>query len=410
MTLAQWYDLRDLGNPVHALLLWVGRWGPHWLVYVVAGLIGAAAILAFVVPSQLVLIWWERRFLARFQIRRGPNRVGKFGLLQSLADGFKIMAKETWVPRAADKWPFLLAPIVMMVPSIMLFAVLPFGKGMVFANLPSGIVYLVALSGVGTIAVFMAGWAANNKYALLGAMRSIAMLLSYEIPAVLALLTVVVYTGSMNLQVITRFQAHYNAWGLFLLPVPLLVYLVSSTAELNRTPADIAEAESELGAGYHTEYSGFRFVVFYAAEFTNTVVVAAVISTCFLGGWSLFGLDTWIPGWIIYISKIFVMFSVFGWVRGTLPRLRIDQLMAFAWKFMLPVTLVNLVAVTVEIALWQQLGWSAGAAFPLFAVANWLLAGVLLVGGWRVFGITRIVAPRRPRMFREVGAVIEANR
>jgi NADH-quinone oxidoreductase subunit H len=380
LTLAAWYDLRDLGNPVNVLLGWVGQWGPVWLVYILAGLIGAAAIGGFLGLMMLALIWIERRVIGRLQIRLGPNRVGPFGLLQPVADAIKLMQKEALRPQGADKLLFLLPPVLIFIPVVLTFGVIPFGRGMTVANLNVGVLYIISIGSLGPIMVFIAGWSSNNKYSLLGAMRIIAMAISYEIPMVLALLGTVLFAGTMDLNGIVGWQRAHGTLLFFLQPLAAIIYFISASAELNRTPVDIAEAESELGAGYHTEYSGMRFGLFYAVELANGLAVSGILASLYLGGWWLYGIDRVVPNWLIFLGKMFLAYMLLVWTRGTLPRMRIDQLLGFAWKFLLPLAIVNVFLVGLEVLIWQQSGASAGVLFPIFAVVNWALAGALIVG------------------------------
>ncbi|MDP2948158.1 MAG: NADH-quinone oxidoreductase subunit NuoH [Chloroflexota bacterium] len=405
--LAQWWDLRDLGNAAGAFLEWLGDWGPDWLPYTVSAIVGCLAIVLFLVPSQFVFAWAERRLIGRIQSRLGPNRVGPFGLLQTVADTIKLLTKEAITTRNADRWVFWLAPVVVLVPSVVVFAVLPFGEGMIVADLNVGVLFLAAVGSVNAIVVFMAGWSSNNKFALLGAMREVAMLISYEIPQVLALLGVVIFTNTMSLGGIVRWQDHYNTWLLFLQPLAVVVYLIAGSVEINRTPTDIAEAESEIVAGYHTEYSGIKFGFFYAGEYFGGFAIAAIVATLYLGGWSLWGLEEWVPGWIIFLAKLYAVFWLFMWMRGTLPRLRIDQLMGFAWKFLLPLTLINIFVVGLEVLLWQENDLAAGVVLPAFAVTNLVLAVVLTVAWARLLGHARPgLRPRRARLMQELGAIV----
>lgn len=403
--LAPWYDLRDLGNAIGALTNWINGWGDgstfHWVAYLVAGAIGAAAIGGLLGVAMLSLIWIERRAIARIQIRRGPNRVGPFGLLQPVADALKLMQKEALTPRLGDRWVFWAAPILVFVPAVLVYGVLPFGPKMVVANVDVAILYLVAIGSATPLVIFMAGWASNNKYSLLGAMRVIAMAISYEIPMVLALLGVVLLTGHMDLNGIVRWQQDRHAWIFFLEPLAALIYFFSASAELNRTPTDIAEAESEIVAGYHTEYSGMKFGLFYAVELANALAVAGILATLFFGGWWLYGLDRWIPGWIIFLGKMYVFYSLFILTRGTLPRLRIDQLLAFAWKFLLPLSLANVLIIAFEVLIWQQNNFAPQVVLPIFAVVNFVLAGVLVVGYVQTFGFARTNRPRTIKLVRD---------
>ncbi len=381
---AKWYDLRDIGNAVGALLEQINDCGaPDWVPYVVSSLIGVVGILLWTVLSVLAFIWIERRVVGLMQNRIGPNRVGPFGLLQPVADAIKLLLKEAITTRNSDKVLFWLAPIVVFIPTLVIFAAIPFGEKMVLADLNVGVLFLIAIGSINTIAVFMAGWSSNNKYAMLGAMRTIAMLISYEIVQVLVLLGAVLFVGSMRLGDIVAWQDDYNTWLLFMQPLGLLGYVIAGAVEMNRSPMDIAEAESEIVAGYHTEYGGIKFGFFYQAEYLAGFGIAAIIVSLYMGGWTLWGLEDWVPGWLIFLAKMYGVFFIYIWFRGTLPRLRIDQLMGFAWKFLLPLALVNVLVTGGEVLLWQEAGLSAGEALPLFGVVNIALAGALVVG-WAI--------------------------
>jgi len=387
-----WYDIRDLSNlsaKITELIDDAG--GPHWLIFIVRGLLGAGGILAFIGGVAIINIWIERRVVGRMQSRLGPNRLGRFGLLQPIADAIKLMQKEVLQPKTASGLMFTLAPIFFVVPGIFLMAVLPWGRNMVLANLDVGILFLLAASSLAALAVFMAGYASNNKYSLFGSMRVIAMLVSYEIPIVMALLGVVLFAGTMSLNGIVLFQEKYWVLMVLLQPLPFVIYFISSSAELNRTPADIAEAESEIVGGYHTEYSGMKFGLFYAAELINAVAVSAIIATLFLGGWWLYKLDEVVPGWLIFIGKIYAVYFLFIWTRGTLPRFRIDQLLAFAWKWMTPMAILNVVLVAAEVLIWQETEWSAGLLLPVYIALNNVLAALI------VYAFLRLFAPRFQR-------------
>ena len=405
--LAEWWDLRDLGNPVGKFLEFLGDHGPDWLPYVVSGLIGCVAIVLFLVPSQMVIVWAERRLIGRIQARRGPNRTGPWGIFQTIADTVKLLAKEAITTRHVDRWVFWLAPVFIFVPGITVFAVLPFDEHMVLADLNVGVLFLAAVGSVNAIIVFMAGWSSNNKYALLGAMREVSMLISYEIPQVLTLLGAVVFTNTMSLSGVVHWQDHYNTWLIFLQPLALVIYLISAGVEINRSPTDIAEAESEIVAGYHTEYSGIKFGFFYAGEYFAGFAIAAVVTALYLGGWTFWGLEKWVPGWLIFLGKLYLLFWLFIWLRGTLPRLRADQLMAFTWKFLLPLTLVNIFVGGLEVLIWQENDLSAGIVLPVFAIINLALAVGLVVAWARFLGHDRPdQRPRRALLMKEVGAIV----
>ena len=401
--LANWYDFRDLGNPAGRLFEALRDAGlSNGWVFAISGLLGAIGILSFVGLAAVINIWVERRLIARIQVRRGPNRAGPFGLLQPIADAIKLIQKEALQPDNADGIMFTLAPIVIFIPAILTFAVLPWGEHMILADLNVGVLFILALGSTTTIVIFMAGYASNNKFALLGSMRVIAMLISYELPTVLALLGVVLFASTMSLSGIVAFQETHWVWLIFLQPLAFLIFLLGSTAELGRTPADIAEAESEIVAGFHIEYSGMKFGLFYAVELVNVVAVSAIIATLFLGGWWTFGLEKFVPGWMIFIGKLYAVYFIFIWFRGTLPRFRVDQLMAFAWKVLLPLSIVNVLMVALEVFIWTEYELSAGLVLPIFGVVNFALAGALIFGFARIMTRTMERFPKRPRLVADI--------
>jgi NADH-quinone oxidoreductase subunit H len=393
-----WYNF----DPFNELYDWLqDTAGSPELVYLVSAVFGATAILTFVGLGALANVWLERRIIGRIQVRRGPNRVGLWGLLQPVADAIKLIQKEVLQPRASDGALFNLPPILVFIPAMLTFAVFAWAPDLVYADLNVGVLYLLALSSVTSLAIFIAGWSSNNKYALLGAMRVIAMAISYEIPMVLALLAPVILAGTMNIPGIVEWQRQYDAWLAFLLPLPVFIYAISATAELNRTPADIAEAESEIVAGFHTEYSGMKFGLFYAVELINSLAVSGIIASLFFGGYSLFGLEEYIPPWIIFIGKIYFFYLGLIWLRGTWPRLRIDQLMAFAWKMLIPLALINVAIVATEVVLWWELeldDWF----LAVIAAINIVLAFLLLSLFFRIITSSYYRLPRRVRLVGEV--------
>ena len=275
----------------------------------------------------------------------GPNRWGPFGLLQPIADLVKLITKEDLVPRGADRLAFSLVPIVMVMPLILMMAVIPFAKNTSLVDLNVGVLYIVAVTSVTTLGIFMAGWSSGNRYAMFGAMRGVAMLISYEIPVVLALVGVVLLAGSMKLTDVVNAQ---TVPFLLVQPLGLFVFLLGISAELNRTPFDIVEAESELTAGYHTEYSGTKFLLIQAAEFGGVIAASAVTATLFLGGWSGPFLSGQL-GALWFLLKVAFIVFLFIWIRATFPRLRIDQIMAFAWKVLLPLSMLNLFVTAIEV-------------------------------------------------------------
>ena len=403
---SHWYDLRDLSNISNAILDALGNVAPHSLVYIIAPVIGFLASFAiFVLPSQLYVgVLGERKIIGRMQSRYGPNRVGWFGVLQPIADTIKLMQKESLTPGVSDKVVMYIAPALFVVPAVMLFAVIPFGPNMAVANISVSLLYFMAVSSLPVLMAFMSGWSHNNKYSMFGAIRMVAMTISYEAPMVLALLGVVLFTHTLSLQDIVQWQGDYKIWLIALQPAAFVIYFICVSAELNRTPTDIAEAESEIVAGYLTEYSGMKWGLFYGMDIAYALAAAAFGATIFLGGWSLFGLESksWdpLPPWLLFVLKTYIFYFLFIWTRGTLPRLRGDQLMAFAWKFMLPVALVNLVIVATERMAWVEGDFGDTIVYAL-AIVN-VIAAIAMVYGWsRFLGYRPENNPTRPRMVRE---------
>jgi NADH-quinone oxidoreductase subunit H len=310
-----------------------------------AQLIAVLAILAVALTIAAGLIWLERRLLALWQDRYGPNRVGPFGLLQVLADTVKILAKEDWLPPFADRPVFIVAPAIVMVTVLLSFAVVPVAPGIVIADLNVGLLFFLAMSSLGVYSVVLAGWASDNKYALLGALRASAQMLSYEVFMGLSLMGVVAVAGSFNLTAIV--EAQRRMW--FVVPqfLGFVLFLIAGAAETRRLPFDLPEAESELVAGFHTEYSGMKFGMFFVGEYLGVVLVSAMITVLFFGGW----LGPVLPPIAWFLAKMFVFISFFILLRAALPRPRFDQLMSWGWKLMLPLALANLL-VTGAVVLW----------------------------------------------------------
>jgi NADH-quinone oxidoreductase subunit H len=340
--------------------------GRQWLAWAAWLLVGFFAVFPGIVAY---IVWAERKVAGRFQDRIGPNRVGPFGLLQPIADFLKLITKEDIVPGAADRWVHLLAPVLLLVSSFLVLAVVPFGFGRLVdgrltgflpVDLPAGLLYLVAVSSLSSLGVFLAGWSSRNKYSLLGAMRGVAQLVSYEVPQVLATVPILIWTGSLSLVAIMDRQAASGIWNVFTPPGLLAFGLltISSIAEVNRTPFDLPEAESEIIAGYHTEYSGMRFGLFFLAEYLSVFGISCLGTVLFLGGGSLPFL-TFPRGLLegagtgtillvnlltvgVFFAKVVLYIFLIFWIRATLPRLRVDQLMNFAWKFLIPLSLLNI--------------------------------------------------------------------
>ncbi len=343
-------------------------------------LLSVIAIIA-VFPGLFALVTvMERKGLGRMQNRIGPNRVGPFGILQPVADGIKSLTKEDIVPFSANAVVHFLAPLLLVVTVFMGFAVLPMGRNMVLVDMDSGLLFFFAMGAATELSVFMAGWSSRNKYSLLGAMRAVAQMISYEVVLLLSAVSIVMITGSLSLTKIVAAQNQYSGifphwyiftpWGL----AGFIVFAIAATAETNRTPFDLPEGESELVAGYHTEYSGFKFALFFLGEYLAMFSISGLGTTLFLGGWSApFSFLTWIPSWIWFFSKLMLSIFVFIWMRGTLPRLRQDQLMNFAWKFVLPFTLLNLMVT----ALWRFMGegWERWVVCTAILGVVWVVMG-----------------------------------
>lgn len=368
----------------------VGQLLPCGLAYVASGF----AIMFMLVNGVLMgaggFSWLERRLIGRFHNRVGPNRWGPFGMLQPMADVFKLIFKEDLTPRGADRIVFMIVPVAMVAPVILMMAVVPFAKDTALANLNVGVLYVLAVTSITSIAIFMAGWSSNNLYAMFGASRGVAVLISYEVPVVMSLLGVVLVAGSMSMADVVSAQ---TVPFLLVQPLAFFVFFAGTSAELNRTPFDLAEAESEIIAGYHIEYSGVKFALIQAAEFGAVLTSSAVMVTLFLSGWS--GPASSYLGWVWFLMKIGVLAFVFSWIRATFPRLRIDQLLAFAWKFLLPLSIINLFATALEVYFLRD---SAGI---LEATDLWIMAGInfgVAIGCLLIFGtlIQDKVRPVRP--------------
>jgi len=322
--------------------VWMSWKAPPWLLDAIWMLLAAAFVAIFISLSALYLIWMERKVSGHIQSRLGPMRVGWHGAAQVFADMIKILLKEDITPAKADKWVFNIAPFAIMIPAIMSFMVIPFGDRLIIADINVGILYIIALGSFVVLAMIMAGWASNNKWSLLGAMRSAAVLFSYELPLILVIVAVVMLNGSM--QVGRIIAAQTNTWNIFLMPVGFLLYLFTGVAEINRTPFDLAEAEQELVAGYNVEYSGMKFGMFFFSEFVNNVIVAAMITILFLGGpLPPFGINIpFLPSPVWMWGKVLILIFIFMWIKWTLPRFRIDQMLDVGWKVLLPLAFLNL--------------------------------------------------------------------
>ena len=366
---------------------------PSWLSYLIAGVVIMLILVNAVLLGAAAASWMERRLLGRFHNRIGPNRWGPFGLLQPIADLLKLLTKEDLIPAGADRIAFTLVPILMVLSLILMTAVIPFAKDTALADLNVGVLYILAVSSLTSVPLFMAGWASDNRYALFGTARAVAVLISYEIPVVLSLLGIVMIAGSMSLSSIVTAQ---EVPFILVQPLAFFLFLTGMSAELNRTPFDLAEAESEIIAGYHTEYSGIKFALIQAAEFGGVVVVSALITTLFLGGWAG-PLDQYL-GWLWFLLKTILVVMLFSWIRATFPRLRVDQIMAFSWKVMLPLSLINLAATTAEVFFLRESGDIAG---ELGTIAGELTAGDLWIMAGINLALTVVCVPLFGRLMRE---------
>jgi NADH-quinone oxidoreductase subunit H len=355
-----------MNNPltIAAQSYWPGNYWWHWLFY-------SVVLIVFLLLMVMGAIYIERRGMGRMQSRLGPNRAGPFGLLQPVADVIKVLLKENIVPDKADKQVHWLAPVVAFVPVAMIFAVIPFQNGAVLADLNIGILYIVAFSSIATIGVFMAGWGSSNKYSLLGAMRNVAAVVSYEMPLVLALVGVILMAGSLSMNQIVVEQ---DIPFILFQPLGFLIFFIAGCAEINRSPFDLMEADSELVAGFHTEYSGMKFALFYLVEYAEAIAISAIITTIFLSGWR----GPLLPPWLWFIVKTLIVFFFMVWTRTTMPRIRIDQLMGLAWKFLFPLALINLFITAIQVLAWPD-GVPWGMIFANIAIM------VVLIVLWSKF-------------------------
>lgn len=355
------YDFSNITSWIHNLLM---SFLPGWATLLIEFVLIGVAILALYCILALFLIYFERKVAGAFQCRLGPNRVGPFGVFQSIADMLKILIKELIYLKNIDHFLFNLAPFFVLVASMLTFACLPWGNGLQVIDYEIGVFFMLAVSGLGIVGVLLAGWASNSKYSMIGAMRAGAQMISYEISIGLSILTIVAIAGTMSVSGIV--EAQYDGWFLFKGHLPALiafiVYLIAGSAEINRGPFDMAEAESELTAGYHTEYSGIHFGFYYLAEYLNLFIMGGIATTLFLGGWMPLHIPGWeafntimdyIPSIVWFLGKSIVVVWISMWFRWTFPRLRIDQLLKLEWKYLLPISLVNLVIMSVIVVL----GW-----------------------------------------------------
>ena len=370
---------------------------PDWVVQIVSSLLNIAAVLgAFLTLFALISVL-ERKILARIQNRYGPNRVGPFGLLQPVADGIKLLIKEDIVPIRADKIVHFLAPVMIAATAILALGVIPYGRNMTPFSIDGGILFFFAVGSTTELGVFMAGWGSNNKFSMLGAMRAIAQMVSYELPLIVTVLPIIMIVGSLSADAIVAAQEGYvvagivprwfvfTPWG----ATAFILFFVSGLVESNRTPFDVPEGESEIVAGHMTEYSGFKYATFFLAEYFGMFAISGLAVTLFLGGWHApISALQFIPSYVWFFAKLAVLLFVFIWIRGTLPRMRVDHVMGFAWKFMLPMAFTCIIAA----AVWH---------YQAHGLAGWLWSlGVVAIV---YFGLSRLVDTKKrfaPRTYR----------
>ena len=359
-----------------------------WMSYLTAGILISFTVINVMILSTALYTWFERRVLGRFHVRRGPNRHGPFGLLQPIADVLKLIMKEDTLPDKADKPVMTLAPIALLAPTLLIMTVIPLSENSFLGSLNIGILFIVGVTSVNSIAIFMAGWGSRNKYAVLGSMRGAAMLVSYEIPMALGITSVLLLSGSLAM---TEIMMSQDIWFIVVMPMGFFVFMAAATAEMSRTPFDQIEAESELGAGYNTEFSGIKFAILFLAEFMAPIITAAVVTTLFLGGTK--GFDP-VPGQAWFVLKMFVVIFVLLWFRATWPRLRVDQIMGFAWKPLFGLGIFNIFLIALESTILSYNDNDISSTdMLLMGAINWIITIVILLILVNVFGNKKLERP-----------------
>jgi len=352
---------------------------PDWAVTFIMMFATVLVLIVFGLGSIIWINVFERKIIGRIQDRYGPNRFGPWGLLQCVADMVKLLTKEDITPSKADRLIYNLAAVVPIVPTFLILAVLPFGRGMVAADLNIGLLYIVAVGSLGTIGIFMGSWASRNKYSLIAGVRTVAQMISYEIPMVLSVVGVVLLVGSLSMVSIVEAQGQWRLPFIVLQPLAFVLYFTSAVAEVNRSPFDLPEGESEIVAGYHIEYTGIKFAMFLLAEYVNAFSICAIATTVFLGGWQ----GPILPSWAWFFIKAYFLYFVLIWLRGTLPRLRVDQLMNFSWKVLVPLALVNLLLTALVMKLVPAYSLLGAAAFLVMNVLVILAVAAFKYPGWK---------------------------
>lgn len=373
-------------DPINALNFWLsnlltGYGLPQTTVVAVVSAVGILLLCTILLVIAIAMVWVERKVVGRFQDRLGPNRVGPWGIFQPFADILKLLIKEDTTPQGADRFVYNLPPIIALATVLLFWGVIPLMPTLVGSDINVGIIYIVAVGAIGTLGIIMAGWASNNKYALLGALRTVAQMVSYEVPMVVILLVPVILAKSMGVQDIVLAQMPYN-WFIFLAPVAAVIFLITSIAEIGRAPFDLTEAESEIVAGFHIEYSGMKFGMFYAGELLHALTIGALFSTFFLGGWRGPYVDQWpFLGVFYLLIKAFFVYFVIMWIKYSLPRIRIDHMLNFNWKFLTPLAIaVVFMLAIVDKVLQQYFPNSPGWVYvALMLITNLLVGWVALV-------------------------------
>jgi NADH-quinone oxidoreductase subunit H len=386
-------------DPINFIAEWLERllsnWGlPSSVVSLILTMLGVLVIAVFVLLIDIFLVWVERKVVARFQDRLGPNRLGPFGLIQPIADVIKLLLKEDITPKGADRVVFNIAPILVFATVITLWAVIPFSGTLLGADLNVAVLYIVAVGSIGTLGIIMGGWASNNKYALLGAFRTVAQVISYEVPMVIALLVPVILARSMSIQKIVESQ---NVWFILMAPVSALIIFITAIAELGRAPFDLVEAESEIVAGFNVEYTGMKFGLFYAGELLHALTMGALFASLFLGGWRGPFVDK-IPilGVFYLFLKAFFIYWAIMWVKYSMPRIRIDHMLSFSWKFLTPLALTTIMLTAVVDKV------MAGVSKPVYTLGM-LVTNIIII--WATLALLRTYARTERKRVAEPGPI-----
>jgi len=402
-----------MSDPVNLIANWLKtvliNWGvsPTWITVILSA-IGVVVLASVVLVLDIFLVWVERKVVARFQDRLGPNRLGPFGLFQPIADVIKLLLKEDITPDKADKFLYNLSPVIALATVIMLWAVVPLAPTIFGSDINVGVLYIIAVGSISTLGILIAGWASNNKFALVGAFRTVAQMVSYEVPMVISILIPVILSRSMGINTIVHSQ---TVWYIVLAPVAAIIFLISSQAELGRAPFDISEAESEIVAGFHIEYTGMKFGLFYAGELLHALTLGGFFATFFLGGWRGWGVETYpILGIFYFFVKAFFMYWVIMWIKYSFPRVRIDQMLNLNWKFLTPLALAALITTALLDKLFQNASYSVYVLVMFLSNVILLYIAYLVVGSYARAERKRVADPEKIRVnfpIKSSGSTIE---